>query len=120
MGKVTVTEAIKIIQDGDIYTHWGEKGAEVEHMAMKALKREEKYRKKYKRFKRKYLEEKERIKNLEGACRQFMWERNVAIEQLKDLGVDFGAKTENRCCDRDICLRNQYNNVECKDCEVNK
>lgn len=37
---------------------------------------------------------KDRIEGLEGACRQFMWERDVAISQLKDLGYSFGEKTE--------------------------
>ena len=36
----------------------------------------------------------ERIEGLEGASKQFMWERDIAISQLKDLGYEFGQKIE--------------------------
>ena len=29
-------------------------------------------------------------------------------------------KTEEKYCDRNICLKNEYNNVGCEDCEVTK
>ena len=37
----------------------------------------------------------DRIEGLEGACRQFMWERDIAIEQLRELGYELGEKINN-------------------------
>ena len=36
----------------------------------------------------------ERIEGLEGASKQFMWERDIAIEQLHELGYELGQKIE--------------------------
>jgi len=51
----------------------GSKGVEAVEMAISAL---------------------ERIEGLEGASKQFMWERDIAISQLKELGYEFGQKIE--------------------------
>ena len=52
----------------------------------------------------------ERIEGLEGASKQFMWERDIAISQLKELGYGFGQKIE-PCEDaisREALLKKQY------------
>ena len=59
--------------------------------------------------------------------KQVAWERDIAIQQLHELGYEFGQKIEPttkndspKYCDRSICLKNEYNNVGCEDCEVTK
>ena len=51
---------------------------------------------------------------------QVVRERDIAIEQLNELGYEFGEKIEPKYCDRNICIKNEYNGIGCEDCEVNK
>lgn len=57
--------------------------------------------------------------------KQVCMERNIAIKQLHELGYEFGEKTseckaEEKYCDRNICVKNEYNGIGCEDCEVTK
>lgn len=61
---------------------------------------------------------------------QVIWERDVAIAEVKELGYRFGEKPpmgiwkvieqEPAYCDRNICLKNEYSDIGCEDCEVTK
>lgn len=41
-------------------------------------------------------------------------------EWLDGMNVLYGEEEEPRYCDRNICFRNEYNGIECDECEVTK
>ena len=41
-------------------------------------------------------------------------------EWLDGMNVLYGEDEEPRYCDRNICFRNEYNGIECDECEVTK